>query len=101
MKQWKRIQLVSMRMQVGSLASLNALRIRRCRELWCRSQTLLGSGVAVAVAVVQAGSCSSNSTRSPGNFHMPRVWPQKPKAKKKKKKKIRVLNKAQDYHTQG
>ena len=29
-----------------------------CRELWCRSQTRLGSGV--AVAVVQAGSYSSD-----------------------------------------
>ena len=29
---------------------LSGLRIRHCRELWCRLQTLLGSGVAVAVA---------------------------------------------------
>ena len=31
------IRSVSLRMQVGSLASLSELRIRRCRELWCRS----------------------------------------------------------------
>jgi len=31
------------------LASLSGLRIRRCRELWCRLQMWLGSGVAVAV----------------------------------------------------
>ena len=42
-------QLVSMRMRVGSLAFLSGLRLRHCRELWCRSQTQLGSGVAVAV----------------------------------------------------
>ena len=34
-----------MRMQVRSLASLSGLRIRCCRELWCRWQTQLGSGV--------------------------------------------------------
>ena len=33
-----------------SLALLSGLRIWRCRELWCRSQMWLGSGVAVAVA---------------------------------------------------
>ena len=32
-----------------SLASLSGLRIWCCCELWCRLQTLLGSGVAVAV----------------------------------------------------
>ena len=37
-----------MRLQVRSLASLRGLRIRRCHEPWCRSQTQLGSGVAVA-----------------------------------------------------
>ena len=49
--QWKQTQLVSMR-RVQSLASLSGSRIRCCHELWCRSQTQLGSGVAVAVAVV-------------------------------------------------
>ena len=34
------------------LASLREARIQGCRELWCRSQTLFGSGMAVAVAVV-------------------------------------------------
>ena len=37
------------KMQVGSLASLSGLRIPCGRELWCRSQTQLGSGVAVAL----------------------------------------------------
>ena len=34
---------------VRALASLSGLRIRCCCELWCRSQTRLGSGIAVAV----------------------------------------------------
>ena len=33
----------------SDLASLSGLRIRHCRELWCRSQTWLGSPVAVAL----------------------------------------------------
>ena len=52
-------KLVSTRTWVRSLASLSGLRIQRCHELWCRSKTRLGSYV--AVAVVYAGSCSSNS----------------------------------------
>ena len=54
----------SMRTQVRSLAPLSGLRIWCCRELWCRSQMWLGSGI--AVALVQAGGCSSNSTPSLG-----------------------------------
>ena len=38
-----------MRMQVQSLASFSGLRIWHCRELLCRLQTRLRSGVAVAV----------------------------------------------------
>jgi len=56
--QWKRIQLGTVRLQVRSLASLSGLRIRYCHELWCRSQTRLGSGV--AMVVVYASSCSSD-----------------------------------------
>ena len=36
----------------GSIPGLARLRIWHCCELWDRSQTWLGSGVAVAVAVV-------------------------------------------------
>ena len=46
---WKRIQLEIMGLQVGFLALLSALRIWHCCELWCGSQTRLGSGIAVAV----------------------------------------------------
>ena len=47
--QLKHIQLVPMRLQVRSLASLSGLRIWHCHELWCRSKMWLGSGVAVAL----------------------------------------------------
>ena len=47
---------------VRSLASFSGLGIWHCRELWCRSQTRLGSGV--AATVVEAGSRSSDSTLS-------------------------------------
>ena len=46
------------------LVSLSGLGIWRCRELWCRLQLWLGSGV--AAAVVYTGSCSSDSTPSLG-----------------------------------
>ena len=49
MAQQKQIQLGIMRLQIQSLASLSGLRIRRCHELWCRSQMWLKSGVAVVV----------------------------------------------------
>ena len=52
--------LASMKTQVLSLASLGGLRIRRCRDMRRRSQTRLGSGV--AVAVVQGSGCISNFT---------------------------------------
>ena len=55
-------QSVSMRMQVQSLASFSGLRIQQCHKLWCASQMWLRSGM--AVAVVQACSCSSDLTPS-------------------------------------
>ena len=60
--QWKRIRRVATRTWVPSLASFSGLRTQCCCELWCRSQTRLGS--CIAVAVVKAGSCSSDSTPS-------------------------------------
>ena len=56
--------LVPMRMQVRSPVPLSRLRIWRCCELRCRSQTSLRSRTAVAVA--RARGCSSNSTPSLG-----------------------------------
>ena len=48
-RQNKKPYLVSMRMQVQSLAFLSGLRIWCCRKLRHSSQLQLGSGVAVAV----------------------------------------------------
>ena len=47
MVQQKQIRLGTMRLQVQSLALLSGLRIRCCHKLWCRSQTWLGSRIAV------------------------------------------------------
>ena len=49
--QQKRIQLGTMRLlrSLRFLASLSGLRLWHCRELWCKSQTQLGSCIAVAV----------------------------------------------------
>ena len=81
MAQRELIQLVSMRMQVRSLALLSGLRIQRCLELWCKSQMWLRSGVAVLVAV--AGRCSSHLTPSLGTSICLKCDPKKPKKKKK------------------
>ena len=62
------------------------LRIQHCHELWCRSQRWLGSGIAVAVA--QAGSCSSYSIPSLGTSICCRCSPKK---KKKKAIDFRIL----------
>ena len=56
--QWKRIRPGTMRLWVRSLALLSGLRIQCCRELWYRSQTWLGAGVALSCA---------------GNLHMLRI----------------------------
>ena len=85
--QQKQIQLVSIRMRVRSLASINGLRIHRCHELWCRSKTWLRSCVAVAVAY--ASSSSSDSTPSLGTSYAMGVAL---KSKKKKKKNQQINN---------
>ena len=52
-------------------------------ELWCRSQTRLGSCIAVAVA--EAGSCSSDSTPTLGTSMCHRYNPKKQKKEKEKR----------------
>ena len=47
--QWKQIWLASMRTQIQSLDLLSGLRMLHCHELWCWSQMLARSGIAVAV----------------------------------------------------
>ena len=91
MVQRKQIQLGTMRSRVRFLASLTGLGIQCCRELWCRSQSQLGSGV--ALAVVQAGSCSSDQT--PGlepPYAVSAALKKDKKTKKKKKKKKKKKN---------
>ena len=73
----------------GSIPGLAKwLRIRHSCKLWCRSQTLLGSDVAVAVA----GSYGSNWIPSLGTseWHGCDTKKQIKKKKKKKKKKERT-----------
>ena len=72
-----------MRLQVRSLASLSALKIWHCRELWCKSQTRLGSGIAMALA--QASNCSSDSIPSLGTSICLGCSPRKDKKRQKRK----------------
>ena len=91
MAQQKRIWLVPMRTWVRSLALLSGLWIHHCHELWWRPHTRLRSGV--AVAVVKAGRCSSDSTPSLGTSICRRCGPKKrPKLNKQQKKtSLRIL----------
>ena len=78
-----------MRLQVQSLASLSGLGIWHCRELWCRLQTWLGSGVAVA------GSCSSNLTPGLGTSM---CHGRGPKKKKKKSTKVTMSSVLKNFN---
>ena len=66
----------------GSIPGLAQCRLRiwHCCELWCRSQTWLVSRIAVAVG--QAGSCSSDLTPSLGTSICHGCCPKKQKKKK-------------------
>ena len=88
--QQKRIQLVSIRMQVRSLAwPLSGLRILCCHDLQCRSQTRLRSSAAVAVAVSVATNYSSDSTPNLGTSICHGVALARQKRKEKKKANTR------------
>ena len=75
-KYWRSSHCDSVEMKLTSTRKdpwpLTELRIWHLHELWCRSQSQVGSHV--AVSVLQAGSCSSDLTPA-GNFHMPQVQP--------------------------
>ena len=71
----------------GDVVSLSGVRIWRCREWWRRSQTRLRS--CVAVAVVQAGNCSSDG---PLAWEWPYATGMALKRQKKKKKKKEYSN---------
>ena len=66
-----------MRMQVQSLALLSGLSIWHYHELWCMSQTWLGSGIAMAMAVAEASNHSSDSTPGLGTSICHRCGPKK------------------------
>ena len=77
--------LTSIHKVAGSIPGLAKwVKIRRCRELWYRSQTQLGSCVAVALA--QAGDYSSDWTPSLGTSIYCGCSPKKTKRQKNKKK---------------
>ena len=77
--------------EVRSLALLSGLWIRCCYELWRRSQTWLGSGVAVVqarpAAIAQIGSLAWEPPYAMGEV----LSRQKTKKKKKKKLGTKVL----------
>ena len=79
MAQWLANPTKIMGTQEQSLASLSGLKILSGCELWYRLQTRLKFGVAVAVA--QAGSCSSDSTPSLGTSTCYTCCPKKKKIK--------------------
>ena len=64
-------------------ALLSGLSTQHCCELWCRSQTRLRPCVAMAVA--QAGSCSSETTPNLGTSMCCKCDPKKEEEKEKKK----------------
>ena len=79
-----RIWLGTMSLRVRFLALLGGLRIRHCHELWCRLQTRLGSGIAMALA--KAISWSSDWTPRLGTSMCRGCGPKKTKKDQKKKK---------------
>ena len=85
--------------KVGSIPGFSGLVTWHCWELWCRSQTLLRSGV--AVAVLWAGSCSSDLTLSLGTSICSRLGPKNQKKKKKKVGNCKMLRTALESPIQG
>ena len=87
-----------MRRRVRSLASLGGFRIQHCRELWGRSQMWLGSHV--AVPVVWAVSCSSDSTPSLGTSICCGCGPKTTHTQKKTKKRNIIIENTGFHFTQ-
>ena len=100
MVQWKHIQLVTMRLWVQSLTSLSGLRMQRCLELWCRSQTRfrLRSGVAVTVVWPAVVAPIRPLAWEPPYAAGTALKSKKKKKKKKKKKRKKKRNWVQPSH---
>ena len=77
-----------MRTQVPSLVSLSGLRNQHCHELWFRSQTRLGSGIADRTPSLRTSICQGCS-------------PKRQKKKKKKKPKDPQAQNLWSPKTQG
>ena len=88
-----------MKMQVRSLASLRGSGIWRCCEVWCRSQTWLGSRVTVTMAFV--GGYSSDLTPSLGTSICGRCSPKKIPKNKKTQKNQQKHKKQNDKNDEG
>ena len=84
--QRKQIRLGTMRWRIQLLTLLSVLRILCCQELWCGSQTWLGSGIAVAVA--EAGGYRSNWTPTLAISICRGCGPKKTRKKKKERERI-------------
>ena len=87
--------IISIRMQVQTLASLSGLRIQHCCKLWCRLRAQLGS--CIAVAEVWACGYSSKLTPSLGTLMCCKISPKKLKKKKKDLYHFRVSQTKRKY----
>ena len=72
-----------MRLRVRSLPLLSGLTIQCCRELWCRSQTWLGSRVAVALALAATAPIRPLDWEPPYAMGASQEMAKRPKRKKK------------------
>ena len=86
MAQWLTNPTRNHEVAVRSLALLSGLRIRHCHELWCRSQTQLGSRVAVALFRPVATAPIQPLAWEPP--HATGAALEKAKKKKKERKKV-------------
>ena len=79
-----------LRMWIPFLTLLGGLRLGHCYELWCRLQMQIRSHVAVAVA--EAGRCSSNLIPSLGTSICCEFGPKRQKANKQRKRMQKLNN---------
>ena len=79
-------------MRVRSLALLSALTIPRCRELWRRLQTRLGSHVPVALAPSATAPIRPLAWETPYAAGAAQEMAKKRKKKKKEKKEKKKRN---------